>query len=58
MRKPMRAVIAMLAVGLAFPAAGVTAHRGGTLNMLAWEGYTQPQWVKPFQAKTGCQVHA
>jgi putative spermidine/putrescine transport system substrate-binding protein len=58
MRKPMWAVIAMLAVGLAFPAAGVTAERGGTLNMIAWEGYTQPQWVKPFEAKTGCQVHA
>lgn len=58
MRKPMWAVIAMLAVGLAFPAAGVTAKQGGTLNMIAWEGYTQPQWVKPFEAKTGCQVHA
>jgi putative spermidine/putrescine transport system substrate-binding protein len=54
----MWAAIAMLAVGLAFPAAGVTAERGGTLNMIAWEGYTQPQWVKPFEAKTGCQVHA
>src|SRR4051794_29815288 len=30
----------------------------GTLNLVAWEGYTQPQWVKPFQQKTGCKVHA
>jgi putative spermidine/putrescine transport system substrate-binding protein len=30
----------------------------GTLNLVAWEGYTQPQWVKPFQQQTGCQVHA
>ena len=24
--------------------------QGGTLNMIAWEGYLQPQWVKPFEA--------
>src|SRR3954465_11487618 len=30
----------------------------GTLNLVAWEGYTQPEWVKPFEKTTGCQVHA
>jgi putative spermidine/putrescine transport system substrate-binding protein len=30
----------------------------GQLNLIAWEGYTQPDWVKPFEASTGCQVHA
>ena len=30
----------------------------GQLNLIAWEGYTQPQWVKPFQQQTGCKVHA
>jgi putative spermidine/putrescine transport system substrate-binding protein len=30
----------------------------GQLNLVAWEGYTQPDWVKPFQKETGCQVHA
>src|SRR6476469_1080732 len=30
----------------------------GQLNVIAWEGYTQPQWVKPFQKETGCQVKA
>jgi len=30
----------------------------GKLNMIAWEGYAQPQWVKPFEAQTGCQVNA
>jgi putative spermidine/putrescine transport system substrate-binding protein len=30
----------------------------GQLNLIAWEGYTQPDWVKPFQQQTGCQVHA
>jgi putative spermidine/putrescine transport system substrate-binding protein len=28
----------------------------GKLSLIAWEGYTQPQWVKPFEQKTGCQV--
>src|SRR4051795_11605738 len=30
----------------------------GQLNLIAWEGYTQPQWVKPFEKQTGCQVNA
>ena len=30
----------------------------GRLDVVAWEGYTQPEWVKPFQQKTGCIVHA
>ncbi len=30
----------------------------GKLNLIAWEGYAQPQWVKPFEKQTGCQVHA
>jgi putative spermidine/putrescine transport system substrate-binding protein len=30
----------------------------GQLNLIAWEGYTQPQWVKPFEQQTGCQVNA
>src|SRR3984957_10420289 len=30
----------------------------GQLNLIAWEGYAQPQWVKPFEQQTGCQVHA
>ena len=30
----------------------------GKLNLVAWEGYTQPEWVKPFEQATGCQVNA
>src|SRR3954468_1581771 len=58
MTKRMWALIAIGAAALAFPAAGVTKQTGGTLNMIAWEGYTQPDWVKPFQKTTGCTVHA
>src|SRR5215468_9683139 len=30
----------------------------GQLNVIAWEGYAQPQWVKPFEQATGCKVNA
>jgi putative spermidine/putrescine transport system substrate-binding protein len=30
----------------------------GELNVVAWEGYTEPEWVKPFERQTGCQVNA
>jgi putative spermidine/putrescine transport system substrate-binding protein len=29
----------------------------GQLNLIAWEGYAQPQWVKPFTQATGCVVN-
>src|SRR3954465_2952860 len=28
----------------------------GKLSLIAWEGYTQPEWVKPFEKETGCMV--
>jgi putative spermidine/putrescine transport system substrate-binding protein len=58
MSKRTWAAFLVLAVGLAFPAAGVGKSDGGTLNMIAWEGYLQPQWVKPFEKNTGCKVNA
>src|SRR3954470_13584460 len=58
MTKLIWLVLAAVARGLSVPAAGVTRASGGTLNMIAWEGYTQAQWVKPFQKNTGCTVHA
>jgi putative spermidine/putrescine transport system substrate-binding protein len=30
----------------------------GALNLIAWEGYTQPDWVKPFESQSGCKVSA
>jgi putative spermidine/putrescine transport system substrate-binding protein len=29
----------------------------GQLNLIGWEGYAQPEWVKPFEKQTGCVVH-
>ena len=43
------------------PGSGLPTSIGkgeGQLNLVAWEGYTQPQWVKPFQKATGCKVNA
>ena len=49
--------------GLTPPTQGMTPQRSigkgeGELNLIAWEGYAQPQWVKPFEAQTGCTVNA
>jgi putative spermidine/putrescine transport system substrate-binding protein len=30
----------------------------GQLNLVAWEGYTEPEWVKPFEQQSGCKVNA
>jgi len=30
----------------------------GQLNPIAWQGYTEPDGVKPFEQQTGCQVKA
>src|SRR5215831_7522689 len=30
----------------------------GQLNLIAWEGYLDNKWVKPFEQQTGCQVNA
>jgi putative spermidine/putrescine transport system substrate-binding protein len=51
------------AAGLTPPQAGTpvlsSVGKGeGHLNLIAWEGYAQPQWVKPFEQATGCQVSA
>ena len=29
----------------------------GVLNIVAWEGYAQDDWIKPFEAETGCTVN-
>jgi putative spermidine/putrescine transport system substrate-binding protein len=47
--------------GLTPPQAGTAVPSSvgkteGKLNLIAWEGYAQPQWVNPFEKATGCQV--
>jgi len=61
------ALFAALVVALSIPAAGSSRTSGlpttigpgeGHLTLVAWQGYTQPQWVKPFEKQTGCKVEA
>jgi putative spermidine/putrescine transport system substrate-binding protein len=66
--KRVRLVHMLVAAGvaaLAVPAAGVTKSDAvptsvgkgeGKLTLVAWEGYTEKQWVAPFEKATGCDV--
>jgi len=72
MRRIRRAHVlaAALAAALCVPASGVSSGSSGpstitrigagegSLNLIAWEGYTDPKWVKPFTKASGCKVHA
>src|SRR5690606_22218380 len=29
----------------------------GALNIVAWEGYAEDSWIKPFEKETGCMVN-
>jgi len=60
-------LVVALAAALCVPASGVSSScdnsiitkvgkTEGQLNLIAWEGYTQPQWVTPFTKATGCKV--
>src|ERR1700712_3616997 len=55
------AVVALAMAALLGPSAAATARPagtklGGTLKVVAWEGYTENQWVAPFEQQTGCTV--
>ncbi len=70
---PRRALLGAFATivvaALAVPVAGVGSSGArslptaigpgeGRLTLVAWEGYTEKQWVTPFEKKTGCKVQA
>jgi putative spermidine/putrescine transport system substrate-binding protein len=49
--------------GLTVPTAGLPVLQAvgkgeGQLNLIAWEGYLDPSWVKPFEKQTGCTINA
>src|SRR6185503_14188798 len=35
----------------------INAQGEGKLNIVNWEGYTDPSFVKPFEKETGCKVN-
>jgi putative spermidine/putrescine transport system substrate-binding protein len=67
-----RAVFSVLTVALCVVAAGcggggddkkaesnlpdAIGQGEGSLSLVAWEGYAQDEWVKPFEQETGCKV--
>src|SRR5579871_5663163 len=56
------AIPSSAASGLSAPTANMPVQKSigkgeGHLNLIAWEGYVQPQWTKPFEQQTGCQVN-
>jgi putative spermidine/putrescine transport system substrate-binding protein len=72
MRRIRRAhvLVAAATAALCVPASGVGSSAAdpsmitkigkgeGSLRLVVWEGYTQPQWVKPFTKQSGCKVSA
>ena len=52
----LTAAAALVATTVA--SARTAARMGGTLKVVAWEGYTEKQWVAPFEKATGCKVSA
>ncbi len=67
MRKIRKAhvLVAVLAAALCVPASGAGTANGlpskigkgeGKLTMIAWEGYLDAKWVKPFVKQTGCKI--
>jgi putative spermidine/putrescine transport system substrate-binding protein len=63
----LAAVLAAMVVGVSACGSSSSSSTGtlpttigageGQLNLIAWEGYAEPSWVKPFEQKTGCAVH-
>ena len=59
---PAAATAGRTASALSVPTANMpvpsTIGKGeGHLNLIAWEGYVQPEWTKPFEKSSGCQVN-
>ena len=52
------ALLAVFVAALVVPALGVGAKSGGTLKMIAWDGYLDAKWVKPFEKQSGCKIAA
>jgi len=56
----MAMTVGVTACGSSKTSAGLPTKIGsgeGQLNVIGWEGYAQPEWVKPFEQQTGCVVH-
>jgi len=52
------AALVVLLGALVVPSLGVGASESGTLKMIAWDGYLDAKWVKPFEKQSGCKIQA
>src|SRR3954471_21877231 len=50
------AAAALLATSVAATAEPSGTKASGVLKVVAWEGYTENAWVKPFEKQSGCTV--
>ena len=50
------AAAALLATSVAATAKPAGKKASGVLKVVAWEGYTENQWVKPFEQQSGCKI--
>ena len=44
--------------GLGSTVEEIQANAEGQVNLIAWSGYLEDDWVKPYEQETGCQVNA
>ena len=59
-RRPalLAVALAALAAALVVPSLSTGASQAGTLKMVAWDGYLDAKWVKPFEKQSGCKIQA
>jgi putative spermidine/putrescine transport system substrate-binding protein len=57
-RRHVAFAVAAAALLAAFivPSLSVGASQGGTLKMIAWDGYLDAKWVTPFEKQSGCKI--
>lgn len=53
-----RDVLATAALAMTFAAVAATPVVAGELNILTWEGYADPSFIKSFEEASGCKVTA
>jgi spermidine/putrescine-binding protein len=51
-----RQTLALGGAALATPFLGGVSRAAGDFRILTWEGYTEPEWVKPFEEKHGVKT--
>ena len=42
----------------AMPTLEAVGQGEGELNLIAWRGYVEESWTRPFERETGCEVDA